>query len=61
MDDGELTQYLKCDIELNVAGPTGAVVQGWTAKALRSLAAKLEAGMNLATDFMTLKTVQAEK
>lgn len=43
MDDGELTQYLKCDIELNVAGPTGSVVQGWTAKALRSLADRLEA------------------
>ena len=44
MDDGELTQYLKCDVELELSGPTSKVVESWAAKALRSLADKLEKG-----------------
>lgn len=43
MDDLELTQYLKCDVELELSGPTSPVVVGWAAKALRSLADRLEA------------------
>lgn len=42
MSDGELTQYIHCEIELNLAGPTEKVVHGWTVKALREIADKLE-------------------
>jgi hypothetical protein len=38
----ELTQYIQCDVELNVSGPSQKVVAGWTAAALRRIADRLE-------------------
>ncbi len=43
MDDGgELTQFLKCDVELNFSGPTTAVINKWAADTLRKLADRIE-------------------
>jgi hypothetical protein len=43
MDDAsELTQFLKCDIELNFTGPTTAVINKWAADTLRKLADRIE-------------------
>ena len=39
---GELTQYIQCDVELNVSGPSQKTVASWTAMALRRIADKLE-------------------
>ena len=39
----ELTQYIECDIELNVSGPSEKTVAVWTAKALRAIADRIEA------------------
>ncbi|MGO8422239.1 hypothetical protein ACC807_10930 [Rhizobium ruizarguesonis] len=41
MDDN-LTQYLKCDVELNFTGPSHAVVNKWAADVLRALADRIE-------------------
>jgi hypothetical protein len=38
----ELTQFIQCDIELNVSGPSQKTVAHWTAAALRLIADKLE-------------------
>lgn len=40
----ELTNYVKCDVELNVSGPSDKTSIHWTAKALRAIADKLERG-----------------
>lgn len=40
----ELTQYIQCDIELNVSGPSDKTTVAWTASALRRIADKLERG-----------------
>lgn len=43
MDDAsELTQFLKCDVELNFTGPTTAVINKWAADTLRKLADRIE-------------------
>lgn len=42
MDDDETTPHLKCDIELNLEGPTIATLNKWTADVLRRLAARIE-------------------
>lgn len=38
----ELTQYIQCDVELNVSGPSQKTSASWTANALRKIADKLE-------------------
>lgn len=38
----ELTQYIQCDVELNVSGPSQKTVASWTAAALRRIADRLE-------------------
>ena len=38
--DGDI--YLKCDIELNFAGPTAATLNKWAADVLRKLADRIE-------------------
>lgn len=38
----ELTQYIQCDIELNVSGPSQKTVASWRAAALRRIADQLE-------------------
>ena len=43
MDDN-LTQYLKCDVELNFSGPSEAVLNKWAADVLRALAERVERG-----------------
>lgn len=40
----ELTQHIKCDIELDVSGPSEKTVAAWTVTALRRIADKLERG-----------------
>lgn len=40
----ELTQYIQCDVELNVSGPSQKTVAIWTAAALRRVADRLEQG-----------------
>jgi hypothetical protein len=40
----DLTVRLKCDVELDVPGPTMPVVDKWAADALRALADRLEKG-----------------
>jgi hypothetical protein len=42
--DGDLTPRLKCDIELELVGPTPGVLDKWTADVLRALADRLEKG-----------------
>ena len=42
MTEFEMTQYIRCDVEIEGAGPTQKVVAGWVADALRSIADKLE-------------------
>ncbi|KQS87444.1 hypothetical protein ASG42_03800 [Rhizobium sp. Leaf391] len=37
-----LANYLTCDVELNFAGPTRAVLNKWAADVLRALADRLE-------------------
>ncbi|WP_299945409.1 hypothetical protein [uncultured Ruegeria sp.] len=40
---GEGDTLIKCDVELMVQGPSDKVAAGWTAKALREVADRLEA------------------
>ncbi|WP_138423736.1 hypothetical protein [Maritimibacter alexandrii] len=40
----EETNFLKCDIEMEVAAPSMKVAENWAAKALRKLADQIEAG-----------------
>ncbi|MCD1266864.1 hypothetical protein B5M44_25560 [Shinella sumterensis] len=40
--DGELTQYLACDVQLQFTGPTAAVNNRWAADVLRALADRFE-------------------
>lgn len=42
--DGEMTQYLTCDVELQITGPTVSVNNKWAADALRALADRVERG-----------------
>lgn len=42
MDD--LTQFIQCDVELEVSGPSPQAVVSWTAAALRRIADRLEQG-----------------
>lgn len=41
--EGEGTNCIRCDVELEVKAPTMKVAAGWAAKALREIADKLEA------------------
>lgn len=41
-DGQELTPRLKCDVELELSGPTGETLNKWAADALRILADRLE-------------------
>ncbi|WP_170566092.1 hypothetical protein [Ruegeria atlantica] len=41
---GRGTIGIKCDVELDITGPGMKVTAGWTAKALREVAKKLEDG-----------------
>lgn len=43
-EDGELTNYVQCDIELNVSGPSEKTAVAWTVQALRKIADRLENG-----------------
>jgi hypothetical protein len=43
-DESDFTQYLKCDVELNITGPTVAVNNKWAADTLRALADRVELG-----------------
>lgn len=43
-DEAEFTTHLKCDVELNLTGPTDSVLNKWTADTLRKLADRLEKG-----------------
>ncbi len=40
MDDGIL--HLNCEIELDISGPSDAVINKWTAETLRKLADRIE-------------------
>ena len=42
MDDDNVTPHLKCDIKLNLSGPSHATVNKWTADVLRKLADRIE-------------------
>ncbi|OCC01757.1 hypothetical protein BA190_27740 [Labrys sp. WJW] len=42
MDEEELTPRLKCDVELELVGPTTSVLNKWAANALRDLADRIE-------------------
>ncbi|WP_131726419.1 hypothetical protein [Cognatishimia activa] len=42
MSGGPMTQYIHRDIEIECAGPAQRVLSGWTARALRQIADKLE-------------------
>lgn len=55
----ELTQYIQCDIELNVSGPSQKTVASWRAAALRRIADQLEKDdFKMVT--MMLKTIQGD-
>lgn len=41
MDD-DVTPHLKCDVELDVAGPNDATINKWIADALRRVADQIE-------------------
>lgn len=41
-EEGEVTTYVQCDIELNVSGPSDKTAITWTAQALRKIADRLE-------------------
>jgi hypothetical protein len=42
--DEDVTEFLKCDIELDLPGPNNAVINRWVADALRGLADQIEKG-----------------
>lgn len=45
MDDEEvLTPHLKCDVELELSGPTVSTLNKWASDALRALADRIERG-----------------
>ena len=41
-DEGELTNYVECDVELNVSAPSEKTAVAWTVQALRKIADRLE-------------------
>ncbi|MBY5364042.1 hypothetical protein HFO97_29705 [Rhizobium leguminosarum] len=43
-DEEEFTPRLKCDVDLEFVGPTGAVIDKWAADVLRALAERVEKG-----------------
>jgi hypothetical protein len=43
-EEGELTTYVKCDVELKVSGPSEKTAIAWTVQALRKVADRLENG-----------------
>ena len=42
MNDPEATCAIRCDVELDIKGPTTKVINGWLADALRKLADQIE-------------------
>ena len=40
----DMTDHIKCDVEIDVSGPSDKTVVKWTADTLRRIADQLEAG-----------------